>query len=283
MGFFDRISAGWHLGKQSLAIVWKDKTLAVFPVISAIATGLAMVGFFFGIGPEEFQLIMEASENSEALEEVSPLSYALALAAYFTAAFITIFFNVALVGCAHISIEHRDSKLMDGIRVAMAHLPSILIWSLVTGSVGLLISMIEREGRIGHIVRSILGAAWAVLTYFVVPVMVLEKSSVITAIGRSTKIMASTWGEGIGARFGLGWIFFLLALPSILIVGLGFLAGPAVLAVCVVVAIVYSICIAVLSQAAKSVLTVVLYKYATGGKVADGFDSQEIQNAFGTR
>lgn len=283
MGFFDRLSTGWRLGKQSLSIVWKDKTLAVFPLLSAIATIIAMAGFYFGIGPEEFERVMAATEGGESLDDVSPLSYALALGAYFTAAFITIFFNVALVGCAHISIEHRDSKLKDGFAVAMAHLPSILIWALVSGSVGLLISAIERNGRAGQIVRSLLGAAWAVITYFVIPVMVLERTSVITAIGRSTKIMAASWGENIGARFGLGWIFFLLNLPTIALVFLGFIGGPALAVILIPIAVIYGICTTVLSQAAKSVLTVVLYKFATDKTVADGFDPNDIQNSFGLR
>jgi hypothetical protein len=38
MGFFDRLSTGWELGKESLRVVWKDKTLLVFPVMSGLAT-----------------------------------------------------------------------------------------------------------------------------------------------------------------------------------------------------------------------------------------------------
>lgn len=283
MGFFDRMSTGWGLGKQSLKVVWNDKTLAVFPLLSGIATLVALAGIYFGIGPEEFAKLMESSEGGGAAEDVNPIAMAMALGGYFVCAFITVFFNVALVGCAQISMEERDSKFMDGIRIAMAHLPSIVLWSIVTASVGLLISAIEREGRAGRVIRSILGAAWAIITYFVIPVMVFEKTNAFSAIGRSTKVMSQTWGENLGARFGLGWLLFLINIPTILLVFGGFVGGPALAAILIPIAVVYGVLTAILGQAAKSVLTVVLYKYATTGKAPGDFDEGVLTQVFQSR
>jgi hypothetical protein len=281
MGFMTRMSNGWKLGKLSLKVIWVDKTLAVFPALSAVGIILVLAGIALGIGPEELQRIAQSSEG-EAVE-VQPTTVILAFVGYFVCSFVTIFFNVALVGCAHISTTERDSKLMDGFRVAMVHLPSIVGWSLVSATVGLLLSAIENDKRGGAIIRSLLGTAWAVITYFVIPVMVLERVNVFSAIGRSTKIMGKTWGEAMGARFGLGWLLFLLNIPTAICLFLAFALGPVGMAVLLPIAILYGALTAVFGQAAKSVLTVVLYKYATTGQAVAGFEPDVLRGAFGTR
>jgi len=280
MGFFDRLGTGWRLGKQSLRVVWNDKTLLLFPILSGITALVAFAGICMGIGPEQLALLAEVSENPEIANEISPVAYAIAILGYFVLAFITVFFNVALVGCVHISMEDRDSKLVDGLRVAFAHFGSILAWALVSGTVGLLLSGLDKDKRSGSIVRSVLGAAWTVITYFVIPVMVFERTNVFSAIGRSTKIMAKTWGENIGAQFGLGWIFFLLTLPVFGLVVLAFLGGGALLVPIVAIGVVYVAFTAILCQTAKSVLTVVLYKYATSGQTPAGFEGEMLQHVF---
>lgn len=280
MGFFDRLTTGWTLGKQSLRLIWNDKTLLLFPVLSGGASLLYVAGIYFGVGPQKIAGLMRTVAEYSRSGEVPTVAIALALCLYFGLSFITVFCNVALVGCARISMEERDSRLVDGLQVAGAHLGSILIWALLSGTVGLLLGGLDKGRRSGNIVRSLFGVAWAVMTYFVLPVMVVEKVNVFSAMGRSAKIIKESWGEGLGARFSIGWIVFLCMVPVILLLALISQSGGAVAALIPIPVVLYSLVVVIFTQAAKQVLTVVLYRYAMTKELPTGFDRRDIQSAF---
>lgn len=278
MGFFQRLATGWTLGKQCLQVILNDKTLLLFPILSGIASLGYLAAIYFGVGPQQIAELLRSAGAYKQSGEVPAAAISVALGLYFGLALITVFFNVALVGCARISMEERDSTLVDGLRVAMAHLGSILVWALLSGTVGLLLGGLEKGKRSGNIIRSLLGVAWTTLTYFVLPVLVVEKVNVFSSMGRSVKLIKSTWGEGLGGRFSLGWITFLLVLPVMLL--FAFLPRGGEIAPLIFVPVAAYIAFTViLSQAAKQVLTVVLYRYATANEIPKGFDRAVIQSA----
>ena len=87
--------------------------------------------------------------------------------------------------------------------------------------------------------------------------------------------------ENIGAQFSIGALFFILNLP--LLLGAFLLQGVSGRWVMplIVIGVIYAVTTAVLSQAAKSVLTVVLYRFATKGEAVQGFDGNALRGAFG--
>jgi hypothetical protein len=70
-------------------------------------------------------------------------------------------------------------------------------------------------------IGGIVGTAWAVATYFVMPAVVVEGVGPIKAVRRSSALLRRTWGESLAGAGGLGLIQLLLTLPAI---GLGILA-----------------------------------------------------------
>jgi hypothetical protein len=77
-----------------------------------------------------------------------------------------------------------------GFRIAIGRLPQILAWSLFAAAVGTLLSAIEqRLGWVGKFVIRFIGLAWAVATYFVVPVLAVEGTEPIEAIRRSVGLL----------------------------------------------------------------------------------------------
>ncbi len=280
MGFVERIGNGWNLGRQSLSLIWNDKTLMVFPLFSGICSLGAVTAFSLGIGPDRLQVWFEAMEQEAAAEQVPVMGYIAAFALYFVLYFITVFFNVALIGCARLSMAGRDTTVSDGLAIAGRHLPAILAWALVSGSVGVLLGAIENEKRVGRFVRSILGTAWSILTFFVIPVMIFEKCGVLGSIRRSAKIMARTWGENLAAQFSLGLIFFVLSLPLVVLILFAVLSESDVVALLLCLGLFYMICVAILSATAKSVLVVALYEYATEGRAPRGFVAQDLKRSF---
>ena len=140
---------------------------------------------------------------------------------------VAIFFNVALIHCALRAHAGETAPIRGGLAAAVGLLPQILGWAFVATTVGVMLNMITDAlknylGFLGSLLGGLLELSWAVITYFVVPVLVTEKVGPVTAVKRSAAILRSKWGESLAgeARIGLlGALFFLL-------VGAGLLRRP---------------------------------------------------------
>ena len=215
---FERISNGWQLAKQSANVLRQDKELILFPLFSGLACIIAMASFAV---PAYFSGILEAfvaeEEGAAAGNVAQIMFYILMFLFYFVTYFIVIFFNSALVACAIIRLKGGNPNLSDGLGAAMARLPQIAGWALVAASVGMILKIIEsRSQKVGQIISGILGMAWSVTTFFVIPVLVVEKAGPIDAFKRSVAVMRKTWGESLSANFGIGFFTFLAMLVGII-------------------------------------------------------------------
>ena len=166
-----------------------------------------------------------------------------------------------------------DPTISDGLKVANENLRRIAGWALLSATVGLILRAIaDRAGIIGRIIAGFAGAAWGVITYLVVPVLIFEKVGPWAAVKRSGSLLRKTWGEAMGGYFSLGAIFLLLALPGLLLLLGGVAIGGIVgLLIGGAVAVVYWLILGLLGAAAQSILVTALYRYATTGKLGFGF------------
>ncbi len=283
MGFFKRLGFGWRLAMTSLGVVARDKTLMLFPVLSGIASVLLVLAFILGIGPEQLATLgqmVERSASGDPHAQIPPIYYLLAFAAYFALFFITVYFNVALLGAARLSIAGQDTSLGDGLRVANQHLGKIAAWSLLSASIGLLLNLLENNEKLGRFVAAILGTAWTVISYFAVPVMIFENTPPTRAIGRSASLMKATWGENVGAQFGIGLAMFAGLVLIVLLGGVGMALLPQASVVLLPLMLISCPLIILLGTAAKSVLAVGLYEYATHDGDVGAFRAEEMRAAF---
>jgi hypothetical protein len=287
--FFDRIANSWRLAKSSWHVLVQDKKLLIFPVLSGLACLLVLISFLapivgiaIAIGPDR----MFDKDNPQQTWWAYPVLFAY----YFCNYFVVVFCNSALVSCAMMHFHGERPTLRDGLRAAWARLPQIVLWSLVAATVGVLLRAIESTNRrVGELVAALLGTAWTVMTYFVVPVIVMEKANPFQAIGRSLGILRKTWGEALVGNLGLGLFKFLLALPLLLLILAGVAlcaaggpligAGAAVLLLAAVYFLVY---LAVVSALGTIYLSA-LYQYAAFDAVPAGFDADAMRQAFVTR
>jgi hypothetical protein len=105
-----------------------------------------------------------------------------------------------------IRFKGGDPTLVDGFRAAAARLPQIAGWALVAATVWLWLRVIEsRSERVGEIVAGLLGMTWSAVPYFVVPVIVIERTGPVDAFRRPVSILRRTWGEALSANFGVGF------------------------------------------------------------------------------
>lgn len=249
----------------------------LFPILSGISGLLLMAAFVFGIGPETLRADMQLAEQTD---QIPPVYYVYAFALYFGLSFVAVYFNVALIGAAHQSLSGKDTTLGDGLAVANQHLGKIAGWALLSGTVGLLLGALEKQGTIGTIVRSILGAAWAVITFFIVPVMIFENQAPTAAIGRSVSLMKASWGENVGAQVGIGLVT-VFVIVAIVVVGVaGAVLVPKAGMVLFPLMLVAVPVVILLAMAAKAVLAVGLYDFATKKGGPSAFKPEELKAAF---
>src|SRR5947209_16056243 len=82
----------------------------------------------------------------------------------------------------------------------------------------ILLKAIQNSNKnVGKIISGLLGTAWMVITYFVLPVLVVERVGPVTAIKRSVEILKQTWADAVVGRAGIGLFMFVLALPGVLL------------------------------------------------------------------
>ncbi len=284
---FAKISTGWQLTKQSFQVLRLDKELLVFPLLSGIACVLVLATFAVPMVATGFLESMAEDHQANA-QAMQVLGYVLLFAYYVVNYFVIIFFNSALVACAIIRFKGGNPTLGDGLSAATARFPQILGWALVAATVGLILRAIEsRSETIGRIVAGVIGMAWTAVTYFVVPVIVVEKTGPIGAIKRSTAVLKKTWGEALTANFGIGIITFFVSLLAFVPIVLGIaalVAGNVVLGIIALVGgVVLLLLISLVSSALHAIIIGALYLYAAEGSVPEHFDDRLLQDAFATK
>jgi uncharacterized protein DUF6159 len=279
---FDKMANGWELMKASGRVLRLDKELLVFPFLSGLSCLLVLGSFAL---PLFFSGAMAIDENAAGQAVHNPLAYVVLFAFYFCNYFVIVFFNSALVACAIIRFNGGDPTLSDGFQAAANRLPQILGWSLVSATVGFVLKIVEsRSEKLGTFMAGLLGLAWSIATFFVVPVIVVEKVGPIDAIRRSGAILRRAWGESFVANQGIGLFIFLFMLLACLPAGLGIatrvpalmIAGIAITAVAVIV-------LSAISAALHTILLAAIYVFAADGRVPDQFDQGTLQNAFARR
>jgi len=262
MGFFTRLKTGWGLAMDSLDVLRDDPELAVFPFVAGVA-GLLYVGVLFGV-------VTVANVRG-------PAGYVALFAFYVGTTFVASFFTAGLVHETREAFAGREPSFRGGLAAAWSNVGTLLAWALVAATVGLVIRAVEnRSGVVGDVVAGLIGVAWSILTYFVVPVIVFEDVGVTDAISRSGQTFKDTWGETAGAGFGVGLVTLLfvgaaLAVGAVLVVaassvgsGLGTVGALAVGAVLVVIAYLASVTLGAIARTA-------LYVYAAEGETPAQF------------
>lgn len=280
MAMFERFSRSWQLIKASAGVLRQDKELLVFPLLSTIAAIAVAATFIVPL------VATGALESAKSSDEINPLFAIVAFAFYFVQYFVIFFFNTALVGAAMIRLEGGDPTVADGLRIASRKFVPLLGYAAIAATVGLILRVIEeRVGGIGKWIAGLLGAAWTVATFMVVPVLVTKEIGPIDAIKESAVLLKKTWGENLIGNGGLGVVFFLVYLLlgaafATLFVLAGAAKSGALFATIGGLAVLTFVILALVQAALSGIYSAALYRHATGAPDAPGFDGALLTNAF---
>ena len=271
--------------KLCLHVLAVDKELILFPVFSSIGVilvSLSFMGVGFGIGA--FARLDEGTSGA--------IDLVVLFAFYVASYFVIIFFNSALVYAAHERLAGGDPNIGSGLNGAFHRVITIFMWAVIAATVGLILRILSSQARqrggilgmIGYIVVQLLGAAWTMVTFFVVPLIVIEHRSLGDAFKTSLSMLRRTWGEQIAANFGLGIAGLLVGLVAFAISAALFFVLSPIGAIGVILAIgigaVLLIGVALVFATLDGIFKAALYNYASDGQVPSLFPDDVVQNAF---
>jgi hypothetical protein len=281
---FSTFRTSWEMVTQSLAVLKRQKTLVLFPILSGLACLLVVVSFLAPILliPDLLQFFMNAANRQQG-GDGRILGLLVAFVFYFVNFLIIVFFNAALASCAVVHFKGGEPTLGDGLSAAGRRLPQIIGWALLAATIGMILRAIEERAEwIGRLVAGLLGVFWTLATYLVVPILAVEGVGPIAAVKRSTALLRQVWGEGLAGGISLGLLGFLFMLPAfvLFVLGISLFANPALGGTIVALGVIYLMVVSIILSTLKQIYIAGLYLYAAEGQLPGGFSQEIIESAF---
>ena len=211
--------------KLGMTVVRADPELMVYTFLSAVFSIFASIAVISGSFGLE---VLTDSESASAQEEdvVIAAHLGIIFIGYLTISIITVFWNAAIIASSYERLTAGTNPSFSyGIGQAMKCLPQIVIWGIISGTVGVILSILEGIANdsknplafLAWLAAIIIGAVWWMATFFIVPFIVLEKSGVMGGFRESPKLFKETWGEDVATHVGTGLLQLLVILLIVLI------------------------------------------------------------------
>ncbi|WP_142860469.1 DUF6159 family protein [Salinigranum halophilum] len=265
---------GLDITSESLDMFRQNATLAVLPALSLLAVGsafavLAALAFRLGI--------------VDSLFTNDRYRYGALFCAVAVSSSVATFFNAAVVHCAARMFDGEETSVRDGLAAAWRVRRQVATWGVVAATLGTLMYVLdEKFGAIGSLARLVFDLAWVLLTYFIVPVIVLDSETGIRRqLRRSGSLFRETWGESVSATIGVSVVFFVAAIPGLVLLGVGYflldgLLGTAALVAGGGIVVACLVC----SQTVQAIVRTALYRYATTGERVGPFAFRDPAGVF---
>ena len=285
----------FELVKASYTVLRQDKELLVFPFLSTL--GLIIVTILFMIPMAATGIFEAASTTTTAADGTTEttITNAQAITAfiflflfYLVTYTVIIFSNTALIGAALMRLRGEDPTVADGFRIARERMGAIIGYAAISATVGMILQAIRGDGDniVAQIAASIIGTAWNLITFLVVPVLVIENVGPIEAIKRSGTLLKRTWGENVVATFGMGIVQLLAMLAVGAVVGLPMyliasaIGSTFVTVIAVAIVVIALAAVALFFSALNGIFQAALYNYATEGDAGEFFPTNMVEGAF---
>ncbi len=277
---FERLGRSLELAAASWRVLQRDKSLLVLPLLSGLALVLIIASFALpALTDPQWAAMFQKSKSAH-----SPKAghYALLWVMYLISFLVMTFFNTALAIVVLARADGHALSIGQGLREARSKLPDLLMYALVSATVGIVLEFVdERVPIIGKLAVGLFGVAWSIATYLAIPVLAAENVGPGEAIARSLKLLRSCWGEGLvgtaGLRVAAGAITALVALIAIGMMSIGSSTLPGFafgIGGIATVSLVFT--------ALDAIYRASLYRYAMDGEPGS-FDEHLLSGAFHER
>lgn len=269
-----RFSRGLSVIDGSLDVFRANPRLVVLPLCSLLLVGS---GFAVAAGVALHYGIAESVLANDLLR------YGAVFVALALSSSLGTFFNAAVVHCAARYFDGKTVTVRDGLAAAWNARGAIAVWSVTAATLGTVFYILDDQfGFLGSLARSLFGLAWTLLTFFVVPVIVLEETGGIrTILEESGSAFKETWGESVTATLGIS-----TALLPVILLGVGclsaayFTATGTVAWILSIVGFITLVASMITAQVLGMVARTALYRYATSDSRVGPFEDLDPTGAF---
>jgi hypothetical protein len=276
---FSGIRNSWALIKASAGVLRADKELIIFPILSGLV-GLVVTASFL------LPSLLAGVFDSFLAGGIQGIGLLVGVSFYAAESFVVLFANAALIGAAMIRLRGGNPTVGDGLRIASKHVGAIFVFSFFSGAVGMILRILARGGKgLGRLGAAIGGLAWNLVTYLVLPVLVVEKINPVEAIIRSATLLKKTWGEQIVGNLSTDAVF---GLPKLAVIGLLLLVGfqgssfgsTVAFALVIALLVVVLLLLGLIESTLKGIYVAAVYRYAAEGEVGGFFSEEVVKGAF---
>ncbi|HMN61665.1 MAG TPA: DUF6159 family protein [Anaerolinea sp.] len=280
----NRLSNSWQMFKASLSVLAADKELMIFPILSSI--GLLLVTLAFAL-----PLFFGNLADSALFGNIGPFGFVILFLFYVVQYTVIFFANTALVGAALIRLRGGDPTVSDGFAIAGRHFGPILGYAVIAATVGVILqSLSRRSNGLGRLIISLVGMAWNVATFLVVPILAVEDVGPIEAVKRSAGYLKRTWGEQIVGNIGLGLFFglatvllFIVFIPLVMLILSAQTVNFWLLGGLVILFVILLSVLGLVRSTVDGIYAAAVYQYAVEGQASGFFDEDLVRNAFRQR
>jgi hypothetical protein len=300
----EKLARSWRLFTASVIVIRTHPKLLVFPMVTGILTvGIAL----FFLAPVVLLFLaphwIHGGPLQALIERVGlvrmrpgagfnfylqPLSTFILAGIYLVNMFIATMSSVAFNSEILEALSGRPVSIRHGLEAACQRWKSVLFWSLMAGTVGLLIRALEEKfSFLGRLVAGLIGLAWSLASIFAIPVLVREPSvsNPFEVLSKSARTIKATWGEMLAGYLGMQGTNLLFIWSSVLYwgvsVGLAFLfSTPWIVVAATIPWLACVVLYSYLSSIASRVYLCALYLYATDGIVPNPYDASMMAMAF---
>lgn len=210
MGFFKSISTGWGFIKQAFAMAKEDRTLLKPSVYLVVISILYFIGFVAVL------LAIDIDWDNNA-----GLGSAIC-AAGTLGSFIIFYFCCGMtVNMVDVHIEGGEPNLKDAFADAKQNFFAILWMAIISTIVNMLANAMRNDDNlIGRIIAGIIESIWTILTFLMLPAIIIEDCSMRDALRRVREMhKGNMLLIGIG-EIGVRGVTNLIGFLVILVIGL---------------------------------------------------------------
>jgi len=303
----DKLTRSWLLFKSSVKVIRDHPKLLVFPVVTGLLT--TAIALFF-LAPVVLVVVAPHWIHGSAVQtladrmgflrfqrggalnfQIQTIGTLVLAGAYLLNLFLATMSSVAFNSEILEALSGRPVSIRHGIEAACRRWKAVLLWSLLAGSIGLLIRALEqRFALLGRLVAGVIGLAWSVASIFAIPILVRETSlsNPFDVLSKSARVIKGTWGEMLAGYLGMQGTNLCVLWGSILLwAGSGAMAmvfsNAWILLAAGVPWLLCLIAYCYVSSIASRVYLCALYLYASEGTVPGSYDPSMMNQAWKLR
>lgn len=267
-----RIARSWRLTKVAWTVVRTDRSLQILALLAALVVVLGAVAIV-------------ALGSSSSHGRVSGGRFVVvALVFIYPLTFLGAFINTAIAAAAAAALDGRHLSVSEALAVPRRRIGQIAVWALIAAIIGYVLEQLtSRLPFGGSIAARLVGLAWSLASFFVIPALALEDRSATDSLRRSAHMIKERWGEGVGGSIIISAWAVLVMIPLVIAFAVCLAVAfetPAARDLVIAVGALGLLSIVAIQLVVRQTFAVALYRYATTGTAPGPFEEGDLQSPF---